>query len=215
MKITGLTAQQKFANRVNVMVDGAYRFSLDVVQVADLGIRVGKEYSDTELLALEEESQFGKLYARALEYCMVRPRSKKEMRDYLWRKTRATKYKSRSGEIREREGVSEGTADRVLKRLEAKGYIDDAHFARYWVENRHQRKGISSKKLQVELRTKGVEPAIIDGALKNTERDDSDEIAKIIIKKARRYPEREKFIAYLMRQGFRYDDIVAALTEEY
>ncbi|MBM3210362.1 hypothetical protein FJZ39_03435 [Candidatus Saccharibacteria bacterium] len=215
MKITGLTAQQKFANRVNVMVDGAYRFSLDVVQVADLGIRVGKEYSDTELLALEEESQFGKLYARALEYCMVRPRSKKEMRDYLWRKTRATKYKSRSGEIREREGVSEGTADRVLKRLEAKGYIDDAHFARYWVENRHQRKGISSKKLQVELRTKGVEPAIIDGALKNTERDDSDELAKIIIKKARRYPEREKFIAYLMRQGFRYDDIVAALTEEY
>lgn len=197
------------------MVDGAYRFSLDVVQVADLGIRVGKEYSDTELLALEEESQFGKLYARALEYCMVRPRSKKEMRDYLWRKTRATKYKSRSGEIREREGVSEGTADRVLKRLEAKGYIDDAHFARYWVENRHQRKGISSKKLQVELRTKGVEPAIIDGALKNTERDDSDELAKIIIKKARRYPEREKFIAYLMRQGFRYDDIVAALTEEY
>lgn len=48
-------------------------FSLDVFQVADLGIRVGKEYTDSELTALETESQFGKLYARALEYCLMRP----------------------------------------------------------------------------------------------------------------------------------------------
>lgn len=38
MQITAITAQQKDKNRVNVMVDGKYRFSLDVFQYADLGL---------------------------------------------------------------------------------------------------------------------------------------------------------------------------------
>ena len=80
MKITGITSQTKNDNRVNVMVDGAYRFSLDIFQLSDLGIRVGKEYTEEELLELESESQFGKLYARTLEYCLMRPHSAKEVR---------------------------------------------------------------------------------------------------------------------------------------
>ena len=103
MKITAITSQQKDKNRVNVMVDGVYRFSLDIFQYADLGIRVGKEYTDEELNDLETESQFGKLYARALEYCLMRPHSSKEVRDYLYRKTRTTKVRNRkTGEIRDR-----------------------------------------------------------------------------------------------------------------
>lgn len=214
MKITGLTAQQKQANRVNVMVDGAYRFSLDVFQVADLGIRVGKEYSEEELVELETESQFGKLYGRALEFCMMRPHSSREMRDYLWRKTRTTKYKSRTGELKEREGVSQTVADRVFDRLCDKGYIDDEKFARFWVENRNQRKGSSSRKLRSELQAKGVESSIIDGALAVTLRTDEDELAKIVAKKRARYPDEQKFMQYLARQGFSYDDIKQALRSE-
>ena len=60
---------------MNVSIDGAYRFSLDISQVTDLGVRVGRELDDEELAQLEQESQFGKLYARALEYCLRRPRS--------------------------------------------------------------------------------------------------------------------------------------------
>ena len=88
MKITDISLQTRDKNRVNVSVDGKYRFSLDVFQVGELGIKIGREYTDEELTALEDESWFGKLYARAMEYCLTRPRSVKEMRDYLWRKTR-------------------------------------------------------------------------------------------------------------------------------
>ena len=70
MKITAISAQQKDKNRVNIMVDGAYRCSLDIFQVGELGIKTGKEYSEEELIELEQESQFGKLYARTLEYCL-------------------------------------------------------------------------------------------------------------------------------------------------
>lgn len=207
MKITGLKAQVRDINRVNVFVDGAYSFSLDITQVAELGIRVGKEYTEEQLAELEDESQFGKLYTRSLEYVLTRPRSQREMRNYLYRKTRDTPMKN--GLMRK--GVSKELTERVFDRLEAKGYIDDEKFARFWVENRNVRKGISLRKLQSELAAKGVDRAIVDRIIDQGDRLDSDEIKKIIAKKAVRYSDEQKLIAYLMRQGFSYDSIKEAL----
>ena len=215
MKITAISAQARNPDRVNVSVDGKYRFSLDITQVVELGVKIGREYSKEELAELETESQFGKLYARALEYCLMRPHSAREVRDYLYRKTRPTKYKStKTGELKERAGVSQSVATRVFDRLVDKGYIDDEKFARYWVENRNQTKGASRRKLQAELRAKGVESSIIDAALAATDRSDEDELAKIIAKKRAKYPDDQKFMQYLARQGFSYDDIKTALQQE-
>lgn len=208
MIITAITAQQKDKNRVNVMVDGKYRFSLDIFQYADLGIKIGKEYSDEELTALEQESIFGKVYARALEYCLMRPHSAREVRDYLYRKTHDTRTKT--GDIKK--GISSDITVRVFDRLVEKGYVDDEKFTRYWVDNRSLTKGASKRKLQAELRTKGVDTNIIDRYLSDSERTDADELQKIIIKKQSRYPDKQKFMQYLARQGFSYDDIKSALS---
>jgi regulatory protein len=214
MKITAITAQQKDRNRVNVMVDGVYRFSLDIFQVVDLGIRIGKEYTNEELNELETESQFGKLYARSLEYCLMRPHSARELRDYLYRKTRTTKVRSRTtGELKDRLGVSQEVTTRVFDRLVEKGYIDDEKFTRYWVENRSLTKGASRRKLQAELRAKGVENDIIERFLSDSSRSDESEIQKIITKKRARYPDEQKLMQYLARQGFSYDDIKSALEK--
>jgi len=214
VKITDISLQAKNPDRVNVSVDGNYRFSLDVFQVGDLGIKIGKEYSEEELAELETESQFGKLYARALEYTMLRPHSSKEIRDYLWRKTRTTRYKSRkTGELKERPGVSQEIADRVFNRLSEKGYIDDEKFTRYWLENRNLTKGASRRKLISELRAKGVNQSTIEDQLATSLRDDADELQKIIAKKRSRYPDNQKFMQYLVRQGFSYDDVKSALAE--
>lgn len=214
-EISALTAQQKDPNRINVMVDGKYRFSLDISQVVSLGVKIGRDYSEKELAEIEGESQFGKLYARALEYCLIRPHSAREVKDYLWRKTRATKYKSRkTGEIKEREGVAPELADRVYEKLLDKGYVNDDNFARYWVENRNITKGTSKRKLEAELRAKGVASDTISKHLIATMRSDDDELQKIIAKKRRRYADDQKFMQYLARQGFGYDDIKRALTDE-
>lgn len=208
MKITAVTAQQKDKNRVNIMVDGKYRFSLDIFQYADLGIKVGKEYTDEELTLLVTESQFGKVYARALEYCLMRPHSSREVRDYLYRKTRDTRTKT--GEMKK--GVAPEITTRVFNRLVEKGYIDDEKFTRYWVENRNLTKGASRRKMQAELRAKGVESGIIERHLAESIRSDEDEIEKIIAKKRNRYPDDQKLMQYLARQGFSYDDIKQALS---
>ena len=214
MRITDISLQAKNADRVNVSVDGKYRFSLDLFQVGELGIKIGKEYGESELAEIENESQFGKLYARALEYCMLRPHSIREVKDYLWRKTRTTKYKSRTGEMKERAGVSQANADRVLGRLIEKGYVDDEKFARFWVENRHRRKGASRRKLASELGVKGVNSTIIETVLAQSDRSDDEELKKMIEKKRSRYDDDAKLIAYLARQGFGYDDIKIALSSE-
>lgn len=215
MKITALTSQQKDPNRINVMVDGVYRFSLDISQIVSLGVKVGREYSEKELSEIEGESQFGKLYARALEYCLMRPHSEREVRDYLWRKTRATKYKSRkTGEIKEREGYAVELVERVFGKLVEKSYVNDESFARFWVENRNQTKGASRRKLEAELRAKGVSQEIIARELSATDRNDDDELQKVIAKKRNRYQDEQKLMQYLARQGFGYDDIKRALSDD-
>lgn len=207
MKITAISVQLRDKSRVNVSVDGRYRFSLDIIQVADLGIRIGKEYTEEELTALEEESQFGKLYTRSLEYCLVRPRSRREIEQYLYKKTRPTRRKD--GSVKE--GVSVALTERVFDRLNEKGYINDEKFARFWVENRNVRKGSSLRKLRAELMTKGVKASIIDEVLSETDRSDENEIDKILEKKYQRYDDPQKLMAYLARQGFGYDDIKEAI----
>ena len=215
MKITDLSTQVRNPDRINISVDGKYRFSLTVAQVVDLGLRRGAEYTEEEIAGFEAESTYGKLYARALEYCLMRPHSSKEVRDYLWRKTRTSTYRSRrTGELKERAGVSEAMTARVYARLVDKGYVDDHNFARYWVEHRNMTKGASQRKLTAELRAKGVDQAAIDAALAGSERSEDDELRKVLAKKRARYPDPQKLIQYLMRKGFGYDDIRRVLAEE-
>lgn len=207
LKITSISLQVRDKNRVNVSVNGKYRFSLDYTQLADLGVKVGNEYTEEQLAELENESQFGKLYMRALEYSLMRPHSQYELSQYLYRKTRDTLTKT--GSIKK--GVSKALTERVYDRIILKGYVNDEAFARYWVENRQLRKGISKRKLQAELAAKGVERSIVESLLSETERSDEEEIQKIIEKKAGRYADEQKLTAYLARQGFGYEDIKQAI----
>lgn len=209
MKVTAISTQARDTNRVNVFVDSVYSLSLDITQVAELGIHVGKVYTEEELTTLKSESQFGKVYTKALEYCLLRPHSAKEVRDYLYRKTRDTRTKT--GEVKK--GVSEAITQRVFARLVEKGYIDDEQFTKYWIEHRWLTKGASKRKLMAELYVKGVDHTFVEQALRESERSDADELQKIIAKKRARYPDEQKLIQYLARQGFTYGDIKEALSE--
>lgn len=215
-KVTAITAQARNTNRVNVYIGGEYKFSLDIYQVTDLGIRIGKEYTEEGLASLIDESAFGKLYARTLEYTMMRPHSAKEIRDYLYRKTFSKKKLVKnedSARVIETPGVSKVIAERVYDRLLSKGYIDDKKFSLWWVENRNMQKGTSMRKMYNELLGKGVAKEVIEEIMQKTTRDEKGELDKMIAKKSSRYDDRQKFTAYLVRQGFSYDDVREALDK--
>ena len=64
-----------------------------------------------------------------------------------------------------RRGIPEGVADEVLARFEDVGLIDDAAFARSWVESRHYSRGLAGRALSAELKQRGVAADEIRAAL--------------------------------------------------
>ena len=223
--ITNLKQGVKNPNRVNVFVNSKYALSLDVAQVVDLGVKVGLEISEDGLVELKKASEYGKLYQRTLEWVLVRPRSVRETRDYLQRKLKNTFRGPYATNEERNERVSPVTtgaservreeysafSDKIIIRLIRKGYLDDEKFAEWYVENRFVKKGVSRKRLRMELMKKGVDKGIIDEVLGG--RDDEEEIRKMAARKRAKYTQ-EKLIAYLCRQGFSYDLVRRVVLEE-
>lgn len=236
LKITDIKQAVRNENRVNIYVNGKYAFSLDVAQVVDMRVKIGRVISEEELADCKKASEFGKAYQRALEWVLMRPRSVRELKDYLRRREIQSKAKERKKDWeRDREiadliargenvdakrlekrvervknRVKYDFRDLIVERLVERGYVDDVKFARYYVENRFVKKGVSRKRLKMELMKKGISQEIIDEAL--SERNDEEEILKIIAKKRTKYTD-EKLVAYLCRQGFSYD-LVRDLVEK-
>ena len=203
MQITAIKPAVKNEHRANIFVDDKFSFSLDIAQLADAKLKVGQEITDEQLSALKHQSNFGKLYQRTLEWVLSRPHSIKETRDYLVRK----KYQKPEYEI------TDSAINEVIQKLQAKNYLNDMNFTTYYVENRFQKKGISTKRLRQELLKKGISDSIIAQALTDSLRDDSVEIQKVITKLRRKNYDEQKLIQYLLRQGFDYQLVQSAVHE--
>ena len=227
MIITDIKQGVKNPNRVNVFVDSSFAFSLDVAQVVEYKLKVGMQLSEDELVKLKRASEFGKLYQRALEWVLMRPRSEREVREYLWRKlhkassdtasrqpvfTGGARLRSRQQPPKDSSEALVELSQTIIRQLTSKGYVDDRRFAEFWVENRFVKKGVSRRRLALELAKKGVAREIIDEVLDG--RDDEIEIRKMIAKKSSKYSEPEKLMAYLVRQGFSYDLVRKMVLEE-
>lgn len=191
VEITDLKQGVKNPNRVNVFVNGKFAFSLDLTQVVDYHLKTGMKLTSEVFEELKKASEFGKLYQRALEWVLTRPRSRKEVYDYLYKKVYEKK-------------LDKNYINNVILRLEEKKYLNDERFAEFYVENRFVKKGVSAKRLKMELMKKGVAKEIIEKVLSESGRNDEEEIKKIIAKKRARYDD-EKLISYLCRQGFSYE----------
>jgi regulatory protein len=70
-----------------------------------------------------------------------------------------------------RRGVPDEAAEAVLDRFAEVKLIDDATFARAWVESRHHGRGLASRALSAELRRRGVAREHIDAALDELDPD--------------------------------------------
>ncbi|WP_030334481.1 recombination regulator RecX [Streptomyces sp. NRRL B-1381] len=82
--------------------------------------------------------------------------------------------------LRKRE-IPDEAAEEVLSRFEDVGLIDDAAFAGAWVESRHHGRGLARRALVRELRTKGVDSAVIDEAVGQLDADREEETARELV----------------------------------
>jgi regulatory protein len=87
-----------------------------------------------------------------------------------------------AGALKKR-GVPDDTAEEVLARFTDVGLIDDAAFARAWVESRHHGRGLSARALSAELRRRGVDDDEIRAAVDELGPDAEVETAKLLVEK--------------------------------
>ena len=80
-----------------------------------------------------------------------------------------------------RRGAPAPVAAEVLADLTARGYLDDAAFARHWVVTRSAR-GYGSARLRAELRARGVAGSLVDAALA-AQGDDELERARAVARR--------------------------------
>ncbi|HSJ20722.1 MAG TPA: regulatory protein RecX [Nocardioidaceae bacterium] len=79
--------------------------------------------------------------------------------------------------------VPDEVAERLLTRFEEVGLVDDAAFARAWVESRQSGKGLGRRALAQELRRKGIDDEVAREALDEVEPEDEEEAARTLVRR--------------------------------
>lgn len=198
MKITRIQTQVKNPNRYSVFVDESYAFSLSADALLDSRLVNGLDVTADDVAHFKKLSAEDKAYGLTLAYVVRRMRSEGELGDYLRRKQYVPEL-----------------IEQIIERLRRLGFVDDAEFARRWVENRRLLKATSTKKLQLELRQKKVSSDIIRTVLAEDETVERQVLKELVEKKRRqaKYQDPKKLMMYLARQGFSYDDIKTVLED--
>lgn len=128
-----------------------------------------------------------------VRYLSYRPRSEKEIRDYLKRKK-----------------AKQDILEKIVNRLKELKFVNDVSFAKLWIESRQGNKPRGIKTISFELKQKGIPDAIIEELVgeKTSSESEKSLAYQAAQKKLPLYvklPKREffgKMSQFLLRRGF-------------
>ncbi|MBI1919250.1 RecX family transcriptional regulator [Candidatus Microgenomates bacterium] len=147
---------------------------------------------------------FQKFYDRALRFLSYRPRSEKEIADFLAKKK-----------------VTPVVVAKILKKLKEQNLVNDREFTKWWVEQRTKFRPRGLRVIKMELKQKGIKPELIEKIISNDQFliSNKEAVKKLIIKKITNYkglPKRElyhKLSQFLLRRGFDWDTVKNAVDD--
>ena len=206
MQVTSVEPQRKRKDRLNIFLNGSYAFSLDTGTVLKNNIKKGRELSQKEIELLLRENETSKLINLSLNYLSYRPRSQKEITDYLAKKI-AQFENIKFNQAKESELIEE-----CIRKLTKYKYIDDVEFAKWWAESRSRSNPKGTRLIKLELLRKGIARDIIDEILEKN-LNQKELALKAIQKKLKIWKNlpsvefKNKAYRYLASRGFDYDQI--------
>ena len=199
-RITALKPTRRDPDRVSVELDGTFAFALPAQLITDERLEIGDALDEERATALLAAEQTARATEAALVFLAYRPRSEKEVRDRL------------------RRGNYEPDAiDYVIGRLHEWRYLDDADFARRWVENRATHRPRGTRLLQQELRHKGINSETAREVIAEAELDEATAAETLARRRLPAYAGNDpaaiqrRLSGYLARRGYGYDVIRIAL----
>ena len=200
--ITRLEVQKRNKERVNVYLDDQFAFGLALLLAAPL--RKGQRLTDADIAELRRQDGVEKAYERTLNYLSFRPRSEREIRQYLRGKE-----------------VAQDVIEHIVERLRKVGLINDEAFAEAWVRSRQATKPRGARALRQELRQKGIDTTLVESAVADVdEPGQALEVGRVRAARLADLPAeefRKKLGDFLLRRGFEYGvvrDVVRQLWQE-
>lgn len=150
---------------------------------------------------MDKSTVFARYYNLTLRYLSYRPRSEKEVEDYLKEKQKKS------------ESLTSEMVEEILKKLREYKFINDSEFAKFWFDQRSKFKRKPIRVVEYELNQKGINKQIIEEVLSGLDSKDLDleNAKKLAAKKLDFYrnldpkKRQEKVMNFLLRRGFSYD----------
>jgi regulatory protein len=116
----------------------------------------------------------------------------------------------------EKDGLEEHLIELAIGTLVEAGHLDDARFARLYIQDKRELEQWGKERIRRGLATRGVERELIDGAL--SEEDETD-LERALALLGRRFPspprerrERDRALGILIRKGYDPELALDALT---
>ncbi len=147
---------------------------------------------------IDEDLQ--KLYNRAYFFLKFRPRSRKEILDYLNKKIQSTHW-------------SQTEVKKVVKGLEEQGFVDDEKFIEWFVAQRNILKPKSAFVIKRELTTFGIDKLLIEKYFDEHPHNEQELALKTLRRKwfrLSKLSKEERFkkaSGFLLRRGFGYETV--------
>lgn len=191
---------QKNNKRVNVYLDDEFAFGIDLDNLVRFGIKIEKQFTKEEIDKIINEAEFQKTFGKILNFSTLRPRSEKEVFDWMKRKK-----------------VPESMHKKLFSRLNKLDLLDDTKFAQWWIGQRLEFKQKSKREIQFELRQKGVNDQVIKIALEQSSIDETKLAKKQFEKNKYKWvkfdekTQKQKALAFLARKGFNWETIKSVI----
>lgn len=208
-QITNITRQKK-AKRFNIFIDDVYSFSVDEFNLLKYQLKVGQKVTDTLIDQIITKEKFSYFLDLTLGFLGVRPRSKKEIADYLLKKI------SLKESVNFSDAKNSPIIVKIIQRLSKYDYVDDNAFAMWYLQSK-SKKAKSLRLVKNELKAKGVSADILE----NIRRSSSEEVKTAIAsvekklqswKKLNASEYKKKFFRHLSFRGYDYETIKEAFA---
>ena len=199
MRITALEPSKK-AGCHRIYTEEGFLCTLEDEVIAAHHIRPNCEVDSALLNELDFSSQCCRAKAKAYQLLGYRDHTHKELYDKLCR------------------SVSPEAAEQVCALLTEQGYINDEACAEKLAQYYVKTKQFGARRALYELVRRGIDKETAREAIESVETDPVDQICAIIYKKYTHlldgdYKNRSKLTAALVRRGYSFDDVHAAIDQ--
>ncbi len=199
--ILSIKPQPRKGKVYQLTMDDGRTFSFHEEVIARHSLKSHMELEESELMEKKRESDRKIAFDLALRYLGYQKRTRRQLSDYLGRK-----------------GFEPEIIEETAARMEEYRFVNDREYAVSWVESRKRGQPAGRRKIECELKNKGISEEVLNDALSGyTEEEEFRQALRLAEKYRKKHdnlPVRERMAKIgqaLQRRGFDWETISRAV----